>query len=183
MSVNGSADSFVPGEAAGFLLLTRHPSLALVCDGQVIALNAPGIADEPGHLYSEEPYRGDGLDLAFKKALINQPEQSIHSIYGSMNGENHWAKEYGVASLRNKKAFNDAVCLEHPADCYGDIGSATSSVLIALAAENLFKNTHAKSHLVYSSSDTAKRGTTIIEKISVAALSEQTRNNQHLRNS
>lgn len=183
LSVNGSADSFAPGEAAGFLLLTRRPELALVRNGHVIALNTPGISDEPGHLYSEQPYRGDGLDQAFKKALINQPEQSIHSIYGSMNGENHWAKEYGVASLRNKKSFNDAVCLEHPADCYGDLGSATSSVLIALAAEHLFKSTHAKSHLVYSSSDTAKRGATVVEKIPVTALSEQTHNNLHLRNS
>jgi len=167
LAVSGSADSFVPGEAAGFLLLTRHPGFAMVRDGHIIALNLPGISEEPGHLYSDEPYRGEGLDQAFKKALINQPEQSIHSIYSSMNGENYWAKEYGVASLRNKSMFKNPVRFEHPADCYGDLGSATSTVLITLAAEHLFKSADAKSHLVYSSSDTAKRGAVVVEKIPV----------------
>jgi 3-oxoacyl-[acyl-carrier-protein] synthase I len=163
----GSSDSFAPGEAACFLLLTRYPELALIRNGHTIALNQPGIADEPGHLYSEVPYRGEGLDQAFKKALINHPEQSIHSIYSSMNGENHWAKEYGVAFLRNRKMFQDPPRFEHPADCYGDLGSATATTLIALAAEHLFKSTKAQAHLVYSSSDTAKRGAVVVEKIAV----------------
>ena len=183
LSVAGSTDSFAPGEAAGFLLLTRYPEFAQVRNGHMIALNRPSIADEPGHLYSEGPYRGDGLDQAFKKALIGQQEKSIHSIYSSMNGENHWAKEYGVAFLRNRKAFQDPVRFEHPADCYGDLGSATSSVLIALAAEHLFKSTKAKAHLVYSSSDTAKRGAIVVEKILVAASAPQTNNNPHFGNS
>lgn len=164
----GNPDSFAPGEAAGFLLLTRHPELAEVRNGHIIALHQPGIANEPGHLSSDDVYRGDGLDQAFKKALINQPEHNIHSIYSSMNGENYWAKEYGVAFLRNRAAFQDPVKIEHPAECYGDLGAATSTVLIALAAEHLFKHTKAKAHLVYSSSDTSKRGAVVIEKIAIA---------------
>jgi 3-oxoacyl-[acyl-carrier-protein] synthase I len=164
----GAADGFAPGEAASFLRLTPHIELAQQRNGKVIALSRPGIADEIGHLFSEEPYRGDGLDKAFKKALINQPEQSIHSIYSSMNGENHWAKEYGVAYLRNRKMFKDPVRFEHPADCYGDLGSATATTLIALAAEHLFKSSSAQAHLVYSSSDTAKRGAIVVEKCNAA---------------
>jgi len=164
----GAADAFAPGEAASFLLLTPYLEMAEQRKGQVIALSAPGIADEAGHLFSEEHYRGDGLDRAFKKALLNQPEQSIHSIYSSMNGENHWAKEYGVAFLRNRKMFKDPVRTEHPADCYGDLGSATATTLIALAAEHLFNSTKAQAHLVYSSSDTAKRGAIVVEKLNAA---------------
>lgn len=166
----GSADSFAPGEGASFLLLTRHPNLAMVRNGNIIALNQPGLADEKGHLLSDEPYRGDGLDQAFKKALAGQPAQSIHSIYSSMNGENHWAKEYGVAYLRSKSAFIDPVRLDHPADCYGDLGSATATTLIALAAENLIKNKNAQKSLVYGSSDTAKRGVIVLEKFPAAML-------------
>jgi len=165
----GASDGFAPGEAASFLLLTPHIELAQQRNGHVIALSAPGITDETGHLFSELPYRGDGLDQAFKKALTNHPEHSIHSIYSSMNGENHWAKEYGVAYLRNRKMFKDPVRVEHPADCYGDLGSATATTLIALAAEHLFKNSKAQAHLVYSSSDTAKRGAIVVEKINAAA--------------
>ena len=166
----GNSDGFAPGEAAGFLLLTRRPELALIRDDHIIALNPPGIADEHGHLFSDLPYRGEGLDQAFKKALAHYSRTPVHSIYGSMNGENYWAKEYGVAFIRNRIAFQDPVRFEHPADCYGDIGSATSPILIALAAEHLFKTRQAGAHLVYSSSDTEKRGAVVVEKIAVSTL-------------
>ncbi len=119
---------------------------------------------------SDEPYRGDGLDQAFKKALINHAQPNIHTIYSSMNGENHWAKEYGVAYIRNKPAFQGKVEIEHPAQCYGDVGAATAPLLIALAAEALFKDRNAHTHLVYSSSDTAKRGAIVVEKLDLATI-------------
>ncbi len=161
----GNSDGFAPGEGAAFLLLSRRPEQAMMRNGYIIAVNAPGIAEETGHMQSDEPYRGDGLDQAFKKALVNHAQANIHSIYSSMNGENHWAKEYGVAYIRNQDAFADPVKIEHPADCFGDLGSATATALIALAAENLFSQSKAKAHLVYSSSDTAMRGAVVIEKI------------------
>ncbi len=160
-----NGDGFAPGEAAGFLLLTREPALAAVVNGHRIMLHPPGIADEPGHLGSDEPYRGEGLDQAFKKALTGVAVPPIHSIYSSMNGEHYWAKEYGVAYIRNRQVFADPVTLQHPADCYGDIGSATAPVLIALAAQDLWKSSVARAHLLYSSSDGARRGAIILEKV------------------
>jgi 3-oxoacyl-[acyl-carrier-protein] synthase I len=167
LNVPGSADGFVPGEAACFLLLTRRREFALKRDGHIIALHPPGMAEESGHMSSEEPYRGEGLDQAFKHALLNHPKPVLHSIYSSMNGENHWAKEYGVASTRNRTSFIDQVKTEHPADCYGDLGAATSPVLIALAAENLFNHAEANMHLVYSSSDSSKRGAIVVERLAI----------------
>lgn len=180
--VTGARDGFAPGEAAGFLLLTRKPELALARNGCIVALNPPGIAEEPGHLHSDEPYRGEGLDQAFKKALIHRPQQTIHRIYSSMNGEDHWAKEYGVASIRNTAHFHDPVNIEHPADRYGDLGAATAPVLIALAAEHLFNDAKATAHLVYSSSDHAKRGAIVLEKIPFAKTTASANINQRLRN-
>lgn len=168
LKVASCLDGFVPGEASGFLLLTRRPELALSRNGHIVALHPPGIAEEAGHFYSKDPYRGDGLDQAFKKALgQDPPPNAIHSIYSSMNGEYHWAKEYGVAFTRNRDAFKDPVGIEHPADCYGDLGAATSPVLIALAAEHLFRDAKARSHLVYSSSDRGKRGAIVMEKVAI----------------
>ena len=86
-----------------------------------------------------------------------------------MNGENHWAKELGVAFTRNKTAFVDTVKTEHPADILGDTGSATASLLIALAAKDLYKNNNANQYLVYSSSDTIKRGAIVLEKLPAMA--------------
>ena len=181
LKTQGCLDGFVPGEAGGFLLLTRKPELALARNGHIIALNQPGIADETGHFYSKEPYRGDGLDQAFKKALAQDlAPNSIHSIYSSMNGEYHWAKEYGVAYMRNRDVFKDPVGIEHPADCYGDLGAATSPVLIALAAEHLFRDTKARSHLVYSSSDRNKRGAIVIEKLQKGVASVHTPQQQRI---
>lgn len=169
LRVPDSQDGFAPGEAACFILLTRKPEFALARRGHIIALHPPGIADEPGHLYSEEAYRGDGLDRAFKKALSHRPQPAgIHRIFSSMNGESHWAKEYGVAFTRNRDAFHDPVGIEHPADCYGDLGAATGPVLIALAAEQLLGHTKTESHLVYSSSDHGRRGAIVVEKMALA---------------
>ena len=162
-------DGFAPGEAASFLLLTSDSDLAMQRNDHIVALNLPGIADEVGHIHSEEPYRGEGLAQAFKQALNNQQQTNIHSIYSSMNGESHWAKEYGVAFIRNKQNFLETVKTEHPADVLGDLGSATSSMLIALAANDLYSNDLASSHLVYSSSDAAKRGAIVLEKVAATS--------------
>jgi 3-oxoacyl-[acyl-carrier-protein] synthase-1 len=161
----GIMDGFIPGEGAGFLLLTRYPDKALNQEGNIIALNTPGISEEPGHLNSDQPYRGDGLSQAFELALKNRNGDPIHSIYSSMNGEHFWAKEYGVAYTRNRASFEDEVQLEHPADCYGDLGVATGPVLIGLAADRLLNQQGAAAHLVYSSSDSACRAALLVEKM------------------
>ena len=158
-------DGFAPGEGAGFILLTRHRQRAMVRDHHLVALSPAGSSQEPGHLHSDEPYRGDGLDHAFKQALDDYTGEPIRSIFSSMNGEHHWAKEYGVAYLRNKKYFHEKVNVEHPADCYGDLGAATGPVLIGLAASDLLKRPDIASHLVYSSSDGAARAAVRVEKL------------------
>lgn len=160
-----SQDSFAPGEGAGFLLLTRHPERAMVRDHHIISLSSSGCSQEPGHLSSVEPYKGDGLDQAFKQALKDYTGKAIDTIYASMNGENHWAKEYGVAYMRNKKSFSDTVKIEHPADCYGDLGAATGPILIGLAADDLLNQSGLATHLVYSSSDGAPRAAVRVEKL------------------
>lgn len=162
----GSQDSFAPGEAAAFLLLTRYPDKALVKDGYMISLCYPGLAHEPGHLYSEEAYRGEALDRAFKNLFqAVSVRLSISRIYSSMNGERHWAKEHGVAYLRNREAFAESLETVHPADVYGDLGAATAPALVALAATDLWSSTGSGRYLVYSSSDYGLRGAVLLEKI------------------
>lgn len=158
-------DGFAPGEGAGFLLLTRHPQQAISRDGHIVALSQLGNGQEPGHFYSDQPYRGEGLDQAFKQALSEHTGDGIHTVYASMNGESYWAKEYGVAAMRNGALLQDAVKTEHPADCYGDLGVATGPVLLGLAAENLWKQPGLATHLVYSSSDGPWRAAVRVEKL------------------
>ncbi|RDH83859.1 MAG: hypothetical protein DIZ80_06910 [endosymbiont of Galathealinum brachiosum] len=166
LNSTGSMDGFVPGEAAGFLLVTKQASAALNVDNKVISLNTPGIAQEAGHFKSEEIYRGDGLDKSFKNALLSN-KFPITRVYSSMNGESFWAKENGVAMMRNKKHFHENVTTEHPADCYGDLGAATGSVLLALSASQLMKNKAENNHLVYTSSDNEWRASVVVSKINL----------------
>ncbi len=163
----GQSDGFAAGEAAGFLLLTRHAQYALTENGHIIALHPVGISDEPGYWGSEEPYRGEGLDRAFKAALSDYQGNKIDTLYSSMNGESFWSKEQGVAISRNKSFFSDHFTVEHPADCFGDIGAAMGCTLLGLSALSLLNSQH-QAHLVYSSSDKEKRAAVMVEKINRA---------------
>lgn len=164
----GAQDSFAASEGAAFLLLTPHESKAMVREGRVIAIHRPGLGREPGHIYGDQPYLGEGLDQAFKQALARSPGNAlIRKVYSSMNGEHYWAKEYGVAYMRNREAFAEELTLEHPADVFGDLWAATAVALIGLAAEALWAQPDDNSYLAYGSSDYGLRGAVRLEKIVV----------------
>ncbi|WP_444997043.1 hypothetical protein [Aliikangiella sp. IMCC44359] len=160
-----NSNGFAPGEGAGFLLITRHKELALKQNNSVIEIHPPGIAKEAGHLYSFHPHQASGLDDAFKQALKTYTGAPISTVYSSMNGEHFWAKEYGVAMIRNSNYFSEDLVTEHPADCYGDLGTATGSVLIGLSSISLLKQKKSGAHLVYSSSDRECRAAVCLEKV------------------
>ena len=150
----GVMDGFAPGEAAGLLLLTGNPQNALQSKSCLPCLTAPGFGEEPGHLFSDETYTGDGLAHAFVNALAgDEVYGAITTIYSSMNGERYWAKEYATAVLRNRKHIAEDYQIEHPADCYGDLGAATGAVLIDLALQAALADSRPPHCLVYCSAD------------------------------
>lgn len=156
-SPQGMADTFVPGEGIAFLLLTNNPALAMTDKGYRITLSQPGFGEEPGHIYSEQPYQGKGLDSAVKAALSHLPEAvSISTVFSSMNGEHYWAKEFGVAMTRSSHRLINFKH-EHPADCFGDLGAAAGGALITLAALNCLASSTPTNALVCTSSDSAYR--------------------------
>lgn len=151
------SDGFAPGEGASFLLL-RNPEIDNVETQHEAVLFEPGITTEKGHRYSDEPYLGEGLAKAFKTAIENGSGEKISTIFSTMNGENFFAKEFGVATIRNQSALHEKCKHEHPIDCSGDMGAATAAVLIALAQHKLLKSKTMTQSLVYCSSDMAGRG-------------------------
>lgn len=156
-------DGFIPGEGAGFLLLasdaaaTRH---RLPVFGRVTPL---AMGFEPGHLYSADPYKGDGLAATFQQlvasAVVDAP---IAEVYSSMTGESHWAKEWGVAMMRTKAAFQEGFGMHHPADCFGETGAAIGPLMVGLAALGIKERYRGTPALAYGSSDRGNRAALVI---------------------
>ncbi len=168
----GIADGFAPGEGAGFLRITRNKAKALQNNQQTVYLSEPVLTQESSHLYSEAPCQSDALTAAISKALAGNSRLPVERIYSSQNGESFWAKELNVALFRNKKLLPENYAVEHPADCYGDLGAATGAVLIGLAAQHLFKQNENFSSLVCCSSDHANRASIIVGSLAQNKLSK-----------
>ncbi len=158
-SVNG--DGFSPAEGAAFLLLgdparRAAPPLAV--------LAGCAIGHEPGHLQSDAPYLGEGLAGAVGRLLAEAPPAApIACTYASFNGERYWAREFGVARVRNAGHFAQAMQMEHPAECCGDLGAAHGPLLACLAAHGLAGGYRPGPCLVYASSDGGDRAAALLE--------------------
>jgi len=156
-------DGFAPGEGAGFLRITKNEAKALTNGQHRIALAESVTGQEQKHFYSDEPCLFDGLTHVMSETLTEYSGLKINRIYSSQNGEVFWAKELSVAMLRNKSHFHESCLIEHPADCYGDLGAATGAVLIGLAAQQLLKQNQSIAHLVCCSSDHSFRATMLVD--------------------
>lgn len=167
VNCDGCRDGFTPGDGAGYMLLTPDKENAMTNNGHCVYLCRPQHGFEKGHLYSDAHYSGDGLSDCFRQLFQQHSDVIVERVYASMNGENHWSKEYGIARMRNRSFFVEEIVLEHPADCYGDIGAATGAALITIAALDLWKQPDSGTPLVYCSSDNGYRSALIMGTESV----------------
>lgn len=160
----GVMDGFIPGEGAGFLLLSSDKAVPSNKKplARVVAV-ATGI--EKGHRYSEEVYRGEGLANTVQQLFESVPSDSepVRTVYAGFNGENFWSKEWGVTYLRSKDRFDEPLRMEHPVDCFGDPGAALGSLMIALATVGMQKGHMKGPSLIWCSSDREPRGAAVIQ--------------------
>jgi 3-oxoacyl-[acyl-carrier-protein] synthase-1 len=150
-------DGFIPGEGAGFIVLSRSAPQASAKD---VFVTGVGIGQDAGHRYAKQPTLGEGLCNAINGLLASTPMNgsSIRWTLAGLNGENFGAKEWGVARVRHSSLFASTMRLNHPADCYGDLGAATGGVLFALAQIALAKGQQEGPVLLWASSDHQERG-------------------------
>jgi len=88
----------------------------------------------------------------------------IQCVYASFNGERYWAKEFSVAMIRNRDRFRSDHQMEHPAECFGDLGAAHGATMLALASMALAGGYRGAPALVYSSSDYGTRAVALLDK-------------------
>jgi 3-oxoacyl-[acyl-carrier-protein] synthase I len=147
-------DGFIPAEGAAFITLCST-AVNKTSTPRAAVLSA-GTAHDPGHRYSDQPAKGEGLSqaIAAMLAALPQPSALIRRTFAGLNGESFGAKEWGVARLRHKTTFAPVSDITHPADCYGDPGAASGALLAALAHHRLLRTpSPAGASLLWASSD------------------------------
>jgi 3-oxoacyl-[acyl-carrier-protein] synthase I len=161
-----NSDGFSPAEGAAFLLLCTAETARRRALSVSVAVSGCTCGNEPGHLYADAPYLGEGLAAAVGALLAEAPPSPpVGCVFSSFNGERYWGREFGVARLRNAAAFADDHQIEHPAECFGDLGAAHGPMLAALAYHGLLRGYRRSPCLVYASSDYGERGAALFERI------------------
>jgi 3-oxoacyl-[acyl-carrier-protein] synthase-1 len=147
----------IPGEAAACIVLRSGSSAASRGLYPYCAIEGWGWAQEPVPVGSQDPCLGEGLTSAIARSRENAGwnAEEIGAVYCDLNGEIYRAHEWMLALCRTL-AHPYVV---HPADCIGDVGSASVPLLIGMAGVALHRG-YAKSDriLVFCSSDFGSRG-------------------------
>ena len=160
---DANSDGFIPGEGAAFLLLASARVAAQRRMRPLASLSSVAIGLESGHLYSEQAYRGEGLAGVVRQLLGQaQPDAPIADVFSSMNGESHWAKEWGVTQIRNRALLDPELRMHHPADCLGDVGAAAGPLMVGLASLGISGRYRRSPSLVYGSSDRGARAALLV---------------------
>ncbi len=159
------ADGFVPGEGAAFLVLSTNRHDKSHRKGPGTAILGVASARDPGHRYSDQPARGEGLSRAIAELMAALPRKPgpSRTVFAGFNGESFGAKEWGVAGLRCGEFFAPGLAIEHPADCFGDTGAASAALLMALAAQTLSAGNRSGPALVFASSGREQRACALLD--------------------
>ena len=130
--------SFLPGEAAAILVLMdgavrrtlQLPSLAII-RGSSVGNERVLIKDD------EEESFGLGMTEAVSQAAatLKLPEEAVTDIYLDINGERYRSQEWAFVALRAWHVFRDPTAYIAPADLYGDVGAASGTLFVILAAQ------------------------------------------------
>lgn len=161
-------DAFTPGEGAAFVLLAPRSACRRLGLEPLAWITALGLGTEAGHRRSSEPFRGDGLALAFARALADRDRpadrepEPMRTVMAGFTGESCHAKEWGVAYLRHAERFAEALRVEHPAEYTGDMGAALAPMMLVFAAMGLRRGHLLGPVLVWASSDGPERGALVV---------------------
>ncbi|KYF49757.1 hypothetical protein BE04_24690, partial [Sorangium cellulosum] len=127
-------NGFIPGEGAAFVVLVpRTEARGLARYGRVLAAVSEG---EPRPFGSEEPCLAYGMTLALKRALaaVSAEARPISWMLTDVANERHRVDEWTTAAARAHRGFTADVLHDQPLLKTGDVGAASASMLLAMAA-------------------------------------------------
>jgi 3-oxoacyl-[acyl-carrier-protein] synthase-1 len=162
-----NAWGFVPGEAAGAVLLVGDAALHRLGLESLSSILSLGTGFEQNRIRTQTVCIGEGLTAAFRAGLAGLPAgRLVTDIVCDMNGEPYRADEFGFAALRTGEHFVSASDFVTPADCWGDVSAAF--VPLALALSTIAgRKTYANGPLalVWASSDSGERAAALVDTV------------------
>lgn len=158
---------FVPGEAAGFALVSTR--WASQCLGRPLArVRAVHCARETKLIKRDVVCLGDGLCEAVSSVLgaACPSRPAIQTVYCDINGERYRSEEWGFVSLRLPCACADPASYEAPANCWGDVGAASGILFIGLAGQGWRRGyANGQEALLWASSEAGLRSAALLESV------------------
>lgn len=125
----------LPGEAAAVLVLERARDAWARQAAVRARVGAVALDLEQVPLGESHPIRGEGASRAVAAVLAADGRAGeIERVITDMSGERWRALEWAMVETRCLGALGPGWELWHPADCFGDLGAASSIAHAALAA-------------------------------------------------
>lgn len=153
---------FMPGEAAGFLLLERVASGGPAVQGLVVGT---ALAKDPCHQFSENPPLGRALEQAVKGALGKDGANERPAwVLGDLNGTERRALDWAYALLQIQGDYPlGELALWLPAVSFGETGAATGVLSICLIGRAFVRGyAPGDRALVCLASDNGNRGAILL---------------------
>lgn len=160
LSTTANRSGFVPGEAAGFVLVTTDATARAWGLPTLATIRGVGTWVEPNALGSGRVCTGEALTAAIAGATLGLrlPQEKIATVYCDLNGERHRTEELLYVPLRLPAPFVDANRHESPADAWGDVGAASGPLYLCLAVASAERRYARGTHvLAWASSDGGTR--------------------------
>jgi hypothetical protein len=133
LKTDGNPVGFVPGEAAGFILLERVADAHSAGTEPLAFLKGKSFVSNGPDRLSDEPPDGIALSSAVDQALSCQlKSEPVASIISDLNGEEYRARDWGNAITRLRTKHNLDVPQMIPALTFGETGAAAAAVGLCL---------------------------------------------------
>jgi 3-oxoacyl-[acyl-carrier-protein] synthase-1 len=142
----------VPGEAASFVLVARADVANEYSLKPLASVLALSFAPESAPWYTGNPTTGHAATAVFRTALDAANVSGVSTV-ADLNGESWRVDEWVLAYLRTGDRHSHPLHLEHPADCWGDVGAATGVLLTSFVASEFRRRPDAGAVLISTASD------------------------------
>jgi len=161
---DGCHQGLIAGEAVGFIIIEDAAQARKENRPVLARITGLGLSVEPDTRATNSPSRNSGLTNACHAAMTGVKDNDIRALFSDLNGEKLRSKEWGMADMRCFKERHEDRKMWHPANCYGDIGAASGTLLANIVTQGFVRNWLQTPVLIFCSDDHGPCGALVLEK-------------------